>query len=409
MDNIAVLLIMASLHCFLPHSDFPHMDKQHTKSPHSDFQHLDNLHTKSPHSDFPYVDKPILDNPIFYDIICKSAKSNGTGKDWNMDIYLKKEMTFEEWLRYWFETYSRRTVKHSTAVSYIGYINGHIAPEIGSYSLSELNTDILQRFINNQADNGSLKGGGLSPKTLQNMNRMIHKSLEKAMELDLIVKNYASFVEIPRIEETEMRVLTVEEQEQLEKELTTSNEKLAFGVYLSLTLGIRLGEVLGLRWSDIDTQKGIVRIRRTVNRLEKLDGSGTELVVGTPKSKKSLRDIPISEGYCQKLMYYWARSSQIMRKPPKDNDYLLRSAVGGPAEPKTMQETFKRILKAAGVADANFHSLRHTFATRAIEKGADVKTLSVLLGHSDVNITLNRYAHVLDEQKRKTMNLLLGE
>lgn len=308
-----------------------------------------------------------------------------------MDIYLKKEMTFEEWLRYWFETYSRRTVKRSTAVSYIGYINGHIAPEIGSYSLSELNTDILQRFINNQADNGSLKGGGLSPKTLQNMNRMIHKSLEKAMELDLIVKNYASFVEIPRIEETEMRVLTVEEQEQLEKELTTSNEKLAFGVYLSLTLGIRLGEVLGLRWSDIDTQKGIVRIRRTVNRLEKLDGSGTELVVGTPKSKKSLRDIPISEGYCQKLMYYWARSSQIMRKPPKDNDYLLRSAVGGPAEPKTMQETFKRILKAAGVADANFHSLRHTFATRAIEKGADVKTLSVLLGHSDVNITLNRY------------------
>ena len=326
-----------------------------------------------------------------------------------MDIELKKEMTFEEWLKYWFETYSRRTVKHSTAVSYIGYINGHITPNIGSLMLSELNTDVLQRFINNQSDNGSLKGGGLSPKTLQNMNRMIHKSLEKAIELDLIVKNYASFVEIPRIEEVEMRVLTVEEQQLLENELKTSNEKLAFGVYLSLTLGIRLGEVLGLRWSDIDTRKGIVHIRRTVNRLEKLDGSGTELVVGTPKSKNSLRDIPISEGYCQKLMCYWARSSQIMRKPPKDTDYLLRSAVGGPAEPKTMQKTFKRILKAAGVADANFHSLRHTFATRAIEKGADVKTLSVLLGHSDVNITLNRYAHVLDEQKRKTMNLLLGE
>ena len=326
-----------------------------------------------------------------------------------MDIELKKEMTFEEWLKYWFETYSRRTVKHSTAVSYIGYINGHITPNIGSLTLSELNTDVLQRFINNQSDNGSLKGGGLSPKTLQNMNRMIHKSLEKAIELDLIVKNYASFVEIPRIEEVEMRVLTVEEQQLLENELKTSNEKLAFGVYLSLTLGIRLGEVLGLRWSDIDTRKGIVHIRRTVNRLEKLDGSGTELVVGTPKSKNSLRDIPISEGYCQKLMCYWARSSQIMRKPPDDNDYLLRSAVGGPAEPKTMQETFKRILKAAGVADANFHTLRHTFATRAIEKGADVKTLSVLLGHSDVNITLNRYAHVLDEKKRKTMNLLLGE
>lgn len=326
-----------------------------------------------------------------------------------MDIVLlKKEMTFDKWLTYWFETYSRRTVKHSTAISYIGYINGHIAPQIGSYTLSELNTDVLQRFINAQSDNGSLKGGGLSPKTLQNMNRMIHKSLEKALELDLITKNYASFVEIPRIEEPEMRVLTIGEQELLMKELKTSSEKLAFGIYLSLTLGIRLGEVLGLRWSDIDFKKGIVHIRRTVNRLEKIDGLGTELVVGTPKSKKSLRDIPISEGYCRNLMLYWARLSRIMRKPPKDDDYLLRSSVGGPAEPKTLQETFKRTLRSAGIADANFHSLRHTFATRAIEKGADVKTLSVLLGHSSVNITLNRYAHVLDEQKRKTMELLLG-
>lgn len=194
-------------------------------------------------------------------------------------------MTFKEWLIYWFETYSRRTVKRSTAVSYNGYINGHIIPEIGSYTLSELNTDILQRFINAQSDNGSLKGGGLSPKTLQNMNRMIHKSLDKAIELDLIPKNYASFVEIPSVEEVEMRVLTVNEQNLLEAELSRSSEKLAFGVYLSLTLGIRLGEVLGLRWSDIDTRKGIIHIRRTANRLPRIDGKGTEIVVGTPKSK----------------------------------------------------------------------------------------------------------------------------
>ena len=109
------------------------------------------------------------------------------------------------------------------------------------------------------------------------------------------------------------------------------------------------------------------------------------------------------------VLEHWANTSVIMRKPPDKNDYLFRSSVGGPAEPKTMQETFKRITGEAGIDDANFHSLRHTFATRAIEKGADVKTLSVILGHSSVNITLNRYAHVLDEQKRKTMNMLLGE
>lgn len=326
-----------------------------------------------------------------------------------MNYFLKKDMTFKEWLIYWFETYSRRTVKRSTAVSYNGYINGHIIPEIGSYTLSELNTDILQRFINAQSDNGSLKGGGLSPKTLQNINRMIHKSLDKAIELELIPKNYASFVEIPSVEEVEIRVLTVNEQNLLEAELSRSSEKLAFGVYLSLTLGIRLGEVLGLRWSDIDTRKGIIHIRRTANRLPRIDGKGTEIVVGTPKSKKSVRDIPINEKYCEKLLEHWANTSVIMRKPPDKNDYLFRSSIGGPAEPKTMQETFKRITKEAGIDDANFHSLRHTFATRAIEKGADVKTLSVILGHSSVNITLNRYAHVLDEQKRKTMNMLLGE
>ena len=226
------------------------------------------------------------------------------------------------------------------------------------------------------------------------------------MDLDLISKNYAEFVELPRVDEVEMRVLTVKEQEQLENELAVSNEKLAFGVYLSLKLGIRLGEVLGLRWCDIDFNSGIVHIRRTVNRLEKLDGSGTELVVGTPKSKKSVRDIPISEGFWKKLLLYWAKQSRMMRKPPRNDDYLLCSSIGGPAEPKTMQETFKRILKVAGIADANFHSLRHTFATRAIEKGADVKTLSVLLGHSDVNITANTYAHTDLTEKQAEVNAI---
>lgn len=326
-----------------------------------------------------------------------------------LDFALDKEMSFGNWLNYWFENYVKRTVKQSTAVSYYGYINSHIVPEIGVYKLSELNTDVLQRFFNEQNDSGSLKGGGLSPKTLQNMNRMIHKSMEKAIDLELLPKNYAKYVELPKREEPEMRVLTISEYNKLLEELRKTKEKLAFGVYLSLSLGIRLGEVLGLRWNDIDFNNKIVHIRRTVNRLPTIDGKNkTELVVGTPKSKKSVRDIPINENYCGEFMLYWAKKSRICRKTPDADDYLLQSAIGGPAEPKTLQETFKRILRDAGIADANFHSLRHTFATRAIEKGVDVKTLSVILGHSSVNITLDRYAHVLDEQKRKVMNILLS-
>lgn len=325
--------------------------------------------------------------------------------DKNIDIKLSTDMTLKSWLEYWFDVYAKRTVKQSTAVSYHGYINGHIIPHIGLYKLSELNTDIFQRFFNEQGDSGSLKGGGLSPKTLSNISRMIHKSLQKALELELIKKNYIEFIELPKQETPEMRVLTVYEQKLLMKELRHSEEKLAFGVYLSLALGIRLGEVLGLRWSDIDTQNRIVHIRRTVNRLPSLDSTTkTELVVGTPKSKKSVRDIPINEELCREIILYNVKTNH---RAYNDN-YLLRSSIGGPAEPKTLQETFKRILKEAGVNDANFHALRHTFATRAIEKGVDVKTLSVLLGHASVNFTLDRYAHVLDRQKRETMDILLN-
>lgn len=325
-----------------------------------------------------------------------------------INVELSTEMTLKAWLEYWFEVYAKRTVKQSTAVSYYGYINGHIAPQIGMYKLSELNTDVFQRFFNFQSDSGSLKGGGLSPKTLSNISRMIHKSMKKALELELIKKNYAEFIELPRQEAPEMRVLTVYEQGLLMEELRRSKERLAFGVYLSLTLGIRLGEVLGLRWSDIDIRNGIIHIRRTVNRLPTIDGSTkTEIVVGSPKSKKSVRDIPINNELCGEIMIYQAKISRITHKPVYNDDYVLQSAFGGPAEPKTLQETFKRIVKEAGIADANFHSLRHTFATRAVEKGVDVKTLSVILGHASVNFTLDRYAHVLDKQKRKTMDLLL--
>ncbi len=325
-----------------------------------------------------------------------------------INVELSTEMTLKAWLEYWFEVYAKRTVKQSTAVSYYGYINGHIAPQIGMYKLSELNTDVFQRFFNVQSESGSLKGGGLSPKTLSNISRMIHKSMKKALELELIKKNYAEFIELPRQQATEMRVLTVYEQGLLMEELSRSKERLAFGVYLSLTLGIRLGEVLGLRWSDIDFKNGIIHIKRTVNRLPTIDGSvKTELVVGTPKSKKSVRDIPINNELCGEIMLYHAKISRITHKSVYNDDYVLQSAFGGPAEPKTLQETFKRIIKAAGIADANFHSLRHTFATRAVEKGVDVKTLSVILGHASVNFTLDRYAHVLDKQKRKTMDLLL--
>lgn len=331
-----------------------------------------------------------------------------------LTVELGSEMQLGEWLTYWFETYAKRTVKQSTAVSYIGYINNHISPNIGVYRLSELNTDILQRFFNAEYDNGSKKGGGLSAKTVHNIELMLHKSLAKAVDLELIRRNFAESVELPKSVSPEMRVLSVIEQQQLMSVLKYSEERYAVGVWLSLATGMRIGEVLGLQWRDIDFTERKLYIRRTVNRLKKVDSctdsKKTEIVVGTTKSAKSVRDIPFNAAVEEFLKNYKKLSMKNMNvRQLGSTDFVVAFSRGKPAEPKSLQKCFRRIAESAGISGASFHSLRHTFATRAIEKGVDVKTLSILLGHADVGTTLNRYAHVLDEQKRKTMDVLLAD
>ena len=201
--------------------------------------------------------------------------------------------------------------------------------------------------------------------------------------------------------------------------LKNTDEKYAMGIWISITTGLRIGEVLGLQWQDIDYSANKLYVRRTVNRLQCIDqtsdsGRRTEIVIGKPKSRKSIRDIPFNESFEETIKIY-ERSSR-MKEAPVEAAAPLSAAAASvtvnhnkPTEPKVMQECFQRVCECAGIKDATFHSLRHTFATRAIEKGVDVKTLSVLLGHADVSTTLNRYAHVLDEQKRKTMDILLAD
>ncbi len=325
---------------------------------------------------------------------------------------VNKDMTLEQWLDYWFENCSKRTLKRSTAISYRGYITNHIKPQIGLYTLSELNTEVLQDFFNFLHDKGNSNGGGLSPKTLQNIKRMLHKSLAKAYEMDIIKKNYAEFVELPKVNQGEMRVLTIEEQALLVTELKRSKERYAFAVTLSLNLGLRLGEVLGLRWCDIDFDKKIIHIRRTANRLNTIDENSknkTELVIDTPKTQSSIRDVPINDFFCAELLNHHLYVSRIKKRVPQKDDLLFTNTKNdNPAEPKTVAEVFKRIAKNAGIEKAvNFHCLRHTFATRAIEKGIDAKTLSVLLGHASVDITVSLpYGHTYKSSQNSIITAL---
>lgn len=241
---------------------------------------------------------------------------------------------------------------------------------------------------------------------------MLHKAMKKAVDLELISRNYIECVDLPKTVKPQIKVLSPSDQGKLMSVLKTTDEKLSNGVYLALATGLRIGEILGLQWGDIDFDNQILYVRRTANRLNTIGNEKvkTELVVGPPKSQNSIRDIPLNDVICDMLKKQYDKSKDYLGKRKfKSNDFVFTLNYGKPTDPKTMRSCFKRLIKKAGVTGVTFHSLRHTFATRAIEMGIDVKTLSVLLGHSDVSVTLDRYVHIHMKQKRKAMDILLAD
>lgn len=314
---------------------------------------------------------------------------------------MENKTTLKEWLYEWFEVYSKPFIKQSTAVSYECYIRKHIVPVLGDITLSEMNLKVLQTFFNEEMKK-------YSPKTICNLRMMFHAALKTACQNELIEKNYIEFVKIPTVCTPDMRVFTIAEQKKLTDELKRTDEPFAFGIFLCLATGIRIGELCGLQWKHIDFENRNLMIRQTVQRLPKLNyngiGNKTEIVIGSPKSSASKRDIPLEEKIIEKLLEYKKTVEQLYGKCSSfPDEFLFSSKHGKTSEPRTIQDSFKRIISKAGIADANFHALRHTFATRALEAGVDFKTLSIILGHSDINVTMNRYAHVLDEPKRAAM------
>ncbi|MVB12756.1 Transposase from transposon Tn916 [Caprobacter fermentans] len=245
------------------------------------------------------------------------------------------------------------------------------------------------------------------------MYTMFSTALKQAYENSLINRNFVEFVKLPKVTKKEMRILSLSEEQKLLTTIKASDERYKIGILICLCTGIRVGELCGLQWRDIDEVTHVLSIRRTLNRLPAMDQSKrkTELVIGIPKSDKSIRDIPLPSFLIDDLKAYKAQRDKEKVAAGDIYDergFIICNEIGRPIEPRTMEDVFKRLLISAGVANANFHAMRHTFATRAVESGVDIKTLSELLGHADVSTTLNRYAHSLDEQKRKAMALMEG-
>jgi len=317
-----------------------------------------------------------------------------------------------DYLSEWLSLYALESVKQSTYMSYTGYINGHIIPNIGGIPLATLTTDQLQTFFVKKKKGGRLDGkaGGLSDKTLRNIFNMLHLALEQAVESKKIMYNPINAVKLKAHVTPEMRVLSVDEQNALMSHVKASDRIESFGILFTLLTGIRFGELLGLKWSDFDFNNKTFKIRRTLNRLQKVDtennaSNKTEIVLSTPKSIQSNRKVPVFNSLWIDLLEYKSKQELLFGELGiTSQGFFISNYLGSPMEQRTYTDLYKKLYSISGITDATFHTLRHTFATRALEAGMDVNVLASILGHADPSVTLKVYAHALPDHKKESMD-----
>ena len=328
------------------------------------------------------------------------------------------KMTVEQWMLKWFDTYVRPVRKGSTADTCYLNITKHINPAIGKVKLQQLRSDHIQAFINKEQKEGN-KGKGCAPATIKRFIAVLHAALEQAVTNKLINSNPCAkkAVRLPKQAQEEVEVLQDWEYKKLLPLIPESNEGRA--ILLMLNTGLRASEACGLRWKDIADDS--LTVNQTCMRMREYEGTeqkSTKMGFGIPKSKKSHRDIPLTKSMQtmikkQRLYVNGQRAKAVLAyeegktdKDWQDHGLVFCTKYGEPMENRNLLRTYHRILKAAGLNQRGLHTLRHTFATRALAAGMDVRTLSELLGHENVATTLNLYCHSSLEKKREWMDKL---
>ena len=304
-------------------------------------------------------------------------------------------MKYKTWLLDWLENYVKPSTKMRTYERYYGICALHIIPSLGNYKLAEISVIDLQKFITALLTNGNHKTGkGLSANFVNTVISVLQNSLKTAHLIGLTPEYVANKIKRPKTVEKQVDCFTVSEQKKIEQYVLHSPKDKLFGVVLCLYTGLRIGELLALTWKDIDFGKGLLFVSKTCH--DGNDGCNHIRIIDSPKTVHSRRVIPLPKQILPLLKNLKKRSNC---------DYIIADG-DKPVFMRSYQRTFELLLKKLGIAHKGFHSLRHTFATRALECGIDVKTLSELLGHKNATITLNRYVHSLLEHKTDMMNRL---
>ena len=323
----------------------------------------------------------------------------------NVDVRWNN-ITLNEWFEEWFTKYKVPVIKETSIFPMKSKYYNTFGKILGDKKIVDILNIDIQEAIN------TMHQQGRASSSMREALGRVRECMESAKRNKIIAENPCFEISVPwENKSKERRFLTKKEQTLFLK--TVENNWYKEMLYIMFLTGMRVGEVGGLRWEDVDFGKRMLSIRRTLNRLPKVDyngvGNSTEIVIQEPKTKNSIRSIPLIPNIANELQQWkMVQQNDAMAAGTayQDSGFLVTNPLGGYLEPRTFKDFYDEILKASGLGHYTFHALRHTFATRAMEQGMDAKTTSILLGHYSVSFTLDTYTHVLDSQKQEEMKVM---
>lgn len=306
-------------------------------------------------------------------------------------------MLYKDWLSDWIINYIKPAVKSKTCNRYTEVVEQHLIPGMGEYDLKDITPLVVQRYVTKLLQNGNLKTGkGLAANSVNTIITVIQSSLSTAHLLGLTEKYEMDKLKRPKAMEKPIECFSPAEQKQIEQAVMTDKREKMKGIIICLYTGLRIGELLALEWSDIDLSKAEMRISKACHDGKNNSGKFCR-ITETPKTSNSNRVIPFPKQLLPML--------REMKKKSKST-FVISNSKNSPISVRSYQRSFELLQNKLGIPHHGFHALRHTFATRAIECGMDIKSLSEILGHKNSSVTLNRYVHSLMEHKRSMMDKL---
>lgn len=311
----------------------------------------------------------------------------------NVDLM---EMTVRELFDKWLKTVMKMRLKESTFREYSNAAKNRIIPVLGDYKVTQINTIVLQNFVND------LISEGLSPRYIEYLNTILYGALDRARRWNIIASNPLVDVELPRPRRKEHKVWTLEEMDSFLEVAKIINIQTYAIVNFALKTGMRRGEILALKWSDIDLDNKTISITKNLM----LGDGGYKL--DTPKTETSIRIVTFGDLLYEDLKWWKAQQNKFKmatRNKYIDRNFVFANTVGNHIDPSYLGHEFNKVIEESGAPKIRFHDLRHTHATMCLESGMPLKEVQERLGHSSIKTTGDVYAHVTDNMKRKSSDL----